>query len=79
MNTVINQSSSIDETKKFIKNYFNKLFNQSLELIFGHDKYNNLFIIYYKDEDGDYIALRKYRVKQINNNYFFYERGNNEK
>ena len=75
MNTVINQSSSIDETKKFINNYFNKLFNQSLELIYGHDKYNNLFIIYYKDEDNDFVPLRKYRVKQINNNYQFIKAG----
>lgn len=75
MNTIINQSSSIDEIKKFINNYFNKLFNQSLELIYSHDKYNNLFIIYYKDEDSDYVPLRKYRVQQINNNYQFIKGG----
>ena len=74
MNTIINQSSSIDESKKFINNYFNKLFNQSLELMYAKD-INNLFIIYYKDVDGDYVPLRKYRVKQINNNYQFIKGG----
>ena len=74
MNTVINQSSSINEIKEFINNYFNKLFNQSLKLMYAKD-INNLFIIYYKDVDGDYVPLRKYRVKQINNNYQFIKGG----
>ena len=76
MNTIINQSNSINESKEFINNYFNKLFNQSLKLMYAKD-INNLFIIYYKDQDGDYVPLRKYRVKQINNNYQFIKRGNN--
>ena len=74
MNIVINQSSSINESKEFINNYFNKLFNQSLKLMYAKD-INNLFIIYYKDVDGDYVPLRKYRVKQINNNYQFIKGG----
>ena len=74
MNTVINQSSSINESKEFINNYFNKLFNQSLKLMYAKD-INNLFIIYYKDVDGDYVPLRKYRVKQIKNNYQFIKGG----
>ena len=74
MNTEINQSSSINEIKEFINNYFNKLFNQSLKLMYAKD-INNLFIIYYKDVDGDYVPLRKYRVKQINNNYQFIKGG----